>query len=660
MNRSKYVDGVEIGAEQLNFTEQSKIEALKRIVTVFGVCGPVKGCVVVPDANDPYKISVTAGEGYTYGGNYYKIVTNVDGIVISNNIGVKNYVAVKVMEKEELKLPHVITGVVYATKVVDEYEIVVLTEQQWLSLVDKDMYSLLAVVTGSGGFVRISDIARPPVGVASLLFVERQPTVVTGVKFRTVSSNAPLGEMRLKFRIESGGSVKVLSVRFKGEVQYGQEVMIGASGVYRLWNALGTVYVQVEVDPFMLPLESVEEVLNVIDLFAQADLALGTMKDSVHRGLMGSGMPSPRNPHGQTLDDLDPGVYQNLIVHRLREHTPGIIGQGGSVSLYPSIAGSNVVSIGGLVGGEYVISGGMIFDVMPVSLVSFSGSDVAGTYYIWIDESSRLNKSMSMPDTKKYFVICSVFWDGSVVSGLVDRRVWGSLNADAVGFGKDRKNDILDSALDAYTVEQVIMQLKFILGKILGGDWWKWSSAELFNLSQIAAFFKNGFTISDGAIYVKAIYMLNNDFNVYNDRRAVVTKDYLEFKLDGYYTIVDADAKFMKLADDNYVTGRIFMRENYMPQQSREVVDKEYVDNRVPGILYSGIDVPYEVEGTGGHTHKAGVVLVARVKNMLNQQEIEYQIPGVRVGECTCTCRCVCTCTGPCHSACHGNCDWGG
>ena len=63
--------------------------------------------------------------------------------------------------------------------------------------------------------------------------------------------------------------------------------------------------------------------------------------------------------------------------------------------------------------------------------VGFDASDAAGTYYIYIasgDTAAPYKKSASKPGAGN-LVLCSVEWDGSALSNLVDLRPWGLLPA---------------------------------------------------------------------------------------------------------------------------------------------------------------------------------------------------------------------------------------
>ena len=63
--------------------------------------------------------------------------------------------------------------------------------------------------------------------------------------------------------------------------------------------------------------------------------------------------------------------------------------------------------------------------------VGFDASDAAGSYYIYIasgDTASPYKKSTTQPGAGN-LVLCSVDWDGSALSNLVDLRSWGLVPA---------------------------------------------------------------------------------------------------------------------------------------------------------------------------------------------------------------------------------------
>lgn len=467
MKRSVFYDGVEVYAEHMNNVETTKIEAIKNVVTTFGITGPVRGCVVAPDPTDGTKVMVTQGKGYTYGGEYYELNADVRGVGINNVSGIKSYVCIEVVETPTYPLPNVITGEIKHTMVNVEYHVRALSEAAWLQLVDKGKYSLLAIVTGSGGFVRGSDIQRAAITPTSLLFVERQPVELQGIRIVTISNNTNLGVGSIRYEV-SGGN-RFLSWKAPESATFGTSVSIGGDGIYKLWDMLGVSYIQVEVSVADLSGASLTVSVKVVDLLSQIDLATGTMVDFQHRSMMGSGMPSLRNPHGQTLDDFDPGKIQDLLKHQKDFHGPGIVGVAGSASLRPSIVGNTVVSIQNITEDDTVVSGGYVFNSVSPLQIDFS-SKVSGLYYVYVDERGFVKAEVSIPKPT-LFLIATVEWNGSFLSNLADKRRWGT-TAPEKQVMADEVKAIKDPKTIAYSLADSLAMIRWMLKAITGEESW--------------------------------------------------------------------------------------------------------------------------------------------------------------------------------------------
>lgn len=567
MKRSVFYDGVEIYSEHLNYVEESKAEAIKNIVLTFGVCGAVKGLVVAPDTDDPYKVMITAGAGYTYGGEYYALSVDVRGVAVSNSIGAKNFVCVKVTEVDEYPLPNVMSGEIKYTRKNHRYDVVVLSESEWVNLADKSMYSLLAIVYGSGGFVRGSDIRRAVVVPSALLFVEQQPVVIRGVKVITVSNNTALGKGVLSYRYDSVSQKGYLKWKAPLLGSFGEEVVIGSDGVYKLWDSLGVTYIQVEVSVADLLSESIDEELNIINMMEQGELRTGTMIDILHRSMMGGGMPSIRNPHGQTLDDLEPGEVQNMQKHQVRFHSAGIVGQKGSNSLKPYLLSSVVLAFQAVAVGEYVISVGRVFDSISPLLVNFSG-EPAGEYYVYIDDTGSVSVTTGSVDSEKYCVLCRVFWNGSSLSDLVDLRKFGVLDASKVRHVSDSYE--VDVGSPSFSLDDDIGKIRFVLRHIIGES--KWDLLPVISLYDIV---NVGFTTR--RIRVTSPAEADDD---------VVRVVDLRNQLGSYLTEPKANVLYVRKEGDSMI-GDLFLRKH--PDEGDDAFiasTKGYVDMQRPLRAY--------------------------------------------------------------------------
>jgi len=628
MDRSVYVDGVAIGAEHLNYTEQTKIEAIKRIVTLSGTTGPVKGLIVAPDPNNLYQVMISQGEGWTFGGEYVKLDSDVHGIGVSNVIGVDSYVTLKVTETSILSLPHEITGEMYDTKIRSETVVEVLSKDDWLALSDRSNYVLLAIVRGSGSIVRGVDILRPLSTNVVLLAALRQTWALTGVRVVVISSNTSLGEGSLMWTVDD----KKLRWRAPGDFDYGNPVYVGVSGLYQLFAADGIKYVKVEVIVEDLPGSDLEESVQVVNILEQGELSPGSMADGLHRALLGSGVLSTKNPHAQTLDDLDPGVQQNIYRHRLYEHDVGILGEPGSLSGRVSIFDSARVYINPVVSGEMLISGGKLYEQLGTSYVSFEGK-AGSKYFLYVGEGGVVKAEGYVP--LGYLPLASVIWDGSSLSELEDLRVWGDVDPSM----KIRIDDVdgeFNPSQKGYVLSDSLGMIRWVLRSVVGGDTWK--SLPKYTLVQVGDWLER---------IANSLDTLSTTF----DRHVLLTPfDKVHNIQMGHGGLFDADTVDGCHASDflEDITKRL--GSGHGSGINADMVDgyhwdniKKYVDGQIDEkmIFMEVLGVPMMLHGTQ-HTDSSLRVTVGGK---------DWFVPVVSsTCECTCTCTCTapCSCTGPC------------
>lgn len=607
MERSIYHDGVEIDEEHLNFTEDTKILGIQRIVKVMGTTGPVEGLVVATDPGDLYKVMLTAGKGYTYGGEYVEIDTDISGIVVSNIVGIDSYVAIKITEEEELNLPHVVTGDLYSTKIVHSYSVMVLTTDQWQALSDRDLYMLVAIVHGSGGIVRGIDITKPLSAEVILLGLKKQPTALTGAQVIVVSSNTLSGIGRLKWDYDT----RTLYWKAPSDANYGIGFDIGISGVYKLWDSLSVTYIKVDIDYARLPLSNMEEDVEIINILEQTELVVGAMKDTLHRGLLGTGMPSLRNPHGLTLDDLDPGELQDLNKHLLNAHSPGILGSSGSTSGVVSVYSSTQIRINSIVPGELILSGGKTIIQLADTFVTLSGS--SGTYYVWVGEGGRIEVDLVAPD-EWYLVLATVVWNGANIVSVTDKRVWGSISP-SKQVQMDDKNVVLDPSTIGYTIADSLAMIRYVIKRLIGESTWITTPAD---------------TISN---IVSSITSLNAN-------------------------VSDLLTELQAHENATFTTSGTQIHGVYMGHGGG--FDADMLDGREYDVIYNDIQSALEEYfRTQGYIqslttfpspwYDSAMNVVADDHMQIKVNGTAWYLP-IRSAPCTCTCTCQCTClcTGPC------------
>jgi hypothetical protein len=144
---------------------------------------------------------------------------------------------------------------------------------------------------------------------------------------------------------------------------------------------------------------------------------------------MGSGMPSVRNPHGQSLDDFDPGTFQSAQDHQLNLHSPGILSATpGTTSCRVTKSGSSTISISPVLPGDSVSTNGKRITQFSNYSLDFTGSP-ADTYFVYVEGNGRVVKSTTQPSSDEV-ILASVIWDGVLLtdSNITDTRVWGAIS----------------------------------------------------------------------------------------------------------------------------------------------------------------------------------------------------------------------------------------
>lgn len=189
----------------------------------------------------------------------------------------------------------------------------------------------------------------------------------------------------------------------------------------------------------------------------------------------GTGVVTVHNILGLSLTDIGYTEDVDLILHEHYHHSPGLVvpsTASTTSALYPQIqAGGPIIGITYSVGlkqlssaGSYpeqLVVGGLvaiagigsppISPAAPVAVlpnisagdpyVGFSASNPNGTYYVYVylnGTQPTVTASTSYTQTPDTFLVCSVSWNGSVLSSLVDLRLFGTIGSnniqqDAVG-----------------------------------------------------------------------------------------------------------------------------------------------------------------------------------------------------------------------------------
>jgi len=181
----------------------------------------------------------------------------------------------------------------------------------------------------------------------------------------------------------------------------------------------------------------------------------------------GSGIVSANNPHGQTIYDLG-YTGQDMTTHRNEEHTAFIINGSTPVTsnislLYPVIDGSALTTIHLYMppGDWGIVSGGKRFSASDIASANSVTTGIwTHTYgtggnrsvYIYIDNSGKINTddtvSLAQIIANDYLLICTmdivggtgeIVVPGTVNSGVIDRRTFGSISTKNINSGANQQ-----------------------------------------------------------------------------------------------------------------------------------------------------------------------------------------------------------------------------
>lgn len=423
MERTKYFNHTRPTQTQLNYTESSRVNAIQRRFRAGHQMGISKGFIVTVNSNDSTKIDVSAGEAYT-GGLYsnYDVKGFLSGeristltstgsgddiiaslpTVIGQSLsdytnGVNNYINLIYSETEDTNLAErYYPFTQHATMVRESFSISVLSETDWNNLSYSDLQNrvLIAIVNANGIGVALTNADITQVTQPKLHPVVIQPVNITGCTITFVSGNSPIGVGQLRYVASS----KQVFWTAPGDLE-GAAVTVASSGEVFVYSSNTDYYIKLTVVFAALPASDVTESITVNSLYGR-DIPLFSAYDSNHRDMIGSGQPTPQNPHGMTLGDLGEGT----LAHADHYHVNGISIDADSAQLACSIydpGSTDEIRVNNLGGYEnaFLIDGNTYetidgYTPPAVGILSFDTLPLpsSGDYLIYLDSKGALNK----------------------------------------------------------------------------------------------------------------------------------------------------------------------------------------------------------------------------------------------------------------------------
>lgn len=422
MNRSMIPDGILVDRTVLEYTELSKIEEILRSRVDWTSRGVFSGGAVTVGVVDPTRVDVAPFSGFAPNGEFLECTGNLLSIQLDSAVlGDVNYVCAFYTETQSRRQPHETDGDTYATRATRSYRVRVYEESNFLALPStdanlandaRDRALLLAKVTGNGVGVNLtSSNLFGPTTYNNILYADPLvPLLISGVTITGVSPDTSVGTGTLAYTWAAGPIYGLQWTSFSGGA--GAVVNPTVDGTYSLFDGTGVAYITVSVVISQLstttPLSDSIEIINMYD----QDIPRQTAEDYLHRNMIGSGTPTPNNPHGLTQDDLGGSDLGQLQEHQDVMHSNGIwrgssdaIFLGGISTLSP--AGDILSLISPAAGDLYYINGRKLSDLSPTSfqfIPSVIPSATGGTHFYEVsvddDEISQVTLKMSFPDPR--------------------------------------------------------------------------------------------------------------------------------------------------------------------------------------------------------------------------------------------------------------------
>lgn len=325
-NRSVYNEGVEVHQRHLQNTEAQRAAGDNQILSDITSRGVMSGLGVTVGGTNT-RISIDAGTAYAPNGEYMSLAAGQTNVQLaSDTLGVINYVLLVYDETYSSTESHETDGTTLNTKATVSPRIAVLTATAYNALTasdpvlsnnDRNRSVVLARVTANGPAVplTIGSIELPSLQPAAL--TSGQPVNITGITIISVDSQTAPGTGTLTYAF----GAQTLTWAAPGD-SAGATVPLLTSTTYIITSTNGrTILVRVSFST--LPGSNKSDSILITNIYAQ-NIVRQTALDAQHRSMLGTGEPTPHNPHGMTLADLAPGQQTAVEEHQDVMHHNGL------------------------------------------------------------------------------------------------------------------------------------------------------------------------------------------------------------------------------------------------------------------------------------------------------------------------------------------------
>jgi hypothetical protein len=406
--RSLYPEGVEVHQVDLTRESSSRIADTMRRNVDTSEMGVVSGLAISINVGNNQLIDISAGSGYALNGDLITVpiaqtaISLIDTVANHTNLVVLFYT-----EAQSLPEAHEDLGQTFNTMATAAFRVVVMTPSAYAALPSsaadlssnaKDRSLIVGQVVATGGALTTTSIINASTWPA-ILGVAKQPTVTTGVFIVGMSASTSAGSGTLAF---SAGTPGTLTWTAPGDTA-GTPVSVPVDGTYTLRSANTAYTLTVSVTVVGLPTISTSDAITVTSLYTMTVPGFSA-NDNHHRHLLGSGVPTPTNPHGMTLADIGGANNFSVKDHQNNMHAVGIEPASDASFLSMSIVGTtpnslNIItatSIGGInINGLILNSTSSIpLPASPYTLTFTDVTDITQTVWeIYVTASGAVGKN---------------------------------------------------------------------------------------------------------------------------------------------------------------------------------------------------------------------------------------------------------------------------
>jgi hypothetical protein len=342
MDRSTYSDGTEIHAQQLEYTESSKIAQILRRFRDTAYTGVVQGLTVSLPTQGATTVNLAAGSGYagyltstgaSSGGEFVELTASVSGIPLSDyTLSTDNYVCLVYAETASRPEAHPSDGTTRTTRATGTPRVRVFTlaELTALPTTDADLTKdaqdrilVCGIVNANGPGQGLFDADITNASSTSAVITIAEPTTIPGVEIitidQTTSTTAALTasggtnpQAQLVYTLTAiAPFTATLTYRAPGAtVASGAETLTTGSTTRTLTSGTNskTITIRINTDLLIRSIASggggaITENLTVYETYLTAVRRSGA-RDEQHRRTTGSTLTQTLNPHGELLQDL--------------------------------------------------------------------------------------------------------------------------------------------------------------------------------------------------------------------------------------------------------------------------------------------------------------------------------------------------------------------